>query len=69
MGCLRGASAPLFSPPPLLSKERGIKRVPRKISDFSGCLKGVRSINNLYGQLFIKLSSFLVIACQWVPRQ
>ena len=28
--------------PPLLHKERGIKRVPRKIEDFSGCLKGVR---------------------------
>jgi len=28
-------------------KERGIKRVPRKIEDFSGCLKGVRLINNL----------------------
>jgi molybdopterin-guanine dinucleotide biosynthesis protein A len=27
--------------------ERGIKRVPRKIKDFSGCLKGVRLINNL----------------------
>ena len=30
--------------PPLLTqipKERGIKRVPRKIEDFSGCLKGI----------------------------
>ncbi len=27
--------------------ERGTKRVPRKIFDFSGCLKGVRLINNL----------------------
>jgi len=28
-------------------KRRGIKRVPRKIEDFSGCFKGVRLINNL----------------------
>jgi hypothetical protein len=51
MGRLRGVSAPLSSPPsppPLLEKERGIKRVPRKIEDFSGCLKGVRLINNLF---------------------
>jgi len=27
--------------------ERGIKGVPRKIEDFSGCFKGVRLINNL----------------------
>jgi len=33
--------------PPLLIKERGIKRVPRKIEDFSGCLKGVRLIIKL----------------------
>jgi hypothetical protein len=26
--------------------ERGIKRVPRKIEDFSGCLKGVRLTSN-----------------------
>jgi len=26
--------------------ERGIKRVPRKIFDFSGCLKGVRLIKS-----------------------
>jgi len=35
--------------PPLFTKERGTKRVPRKIEDFSGCLKGVRLINNLKG--------------------
>ena len=34
--------------------ERGIKRVPRKIEDFSGCFKGVRLINNL------KLGSLLL---------
>jgi len=28
-----------------LLKEMGIKQVPRKIEDFSGCLKGVRLIN------------------------
>jgi hypothetical protein len=33
--------------PHSLNKGRGIKRVPRKIEDFSGCLKGVRLINNL----------------------
>jgi len=32
---------------PLLIKERGIKRVPRKIEDFSGCLKRVRLVRNL----------------------
>ena len=28
-------------------KKRGIKRVPWKIKDFLGCIKGVRLINNL----------------------
>ena len=41
-GSTRGAK-PLFkNPSPSPSKERGIKRVPRKIFDFPGCLKGVR---------------------------
>ncbi len=35
------------NPSPSPFKERGIKRVPRKIEDFSGCIKGVRLINNL----------------------
>ena len=41
---LRGGFAPSFIKKfPLSSiKERGIKRVPRKIKDFSGCFKGVR---------------------------
>jgi len=42
---LRGGEAPSFIKKFLLSsiKERRIKRVPRKIKDFSGCFKGVRS--------------------------
>jgi len=38
----RGALAPLKINLPLpLIKGKGIKRVPRKIGDFSGCLKGI----------------------------
>jgi len=47
----RGVSPLFLLFPPLLEKERGIKRVPRKIEDFSGCLKGVRLINNLFTSL------------------
>ena len=31
-----------------LPKGRGITRVPRKILDFSGCLKGEGLVDNLY---------------------
>jgi len=41
----RGAK-PLFLLIPLFFKGGGIKRVPRKIEDFSGCLKGVRLVSN-----------------------
>jgi len=43
----RGVSPSFQKPSPSPFKERGIKRVPRKIKDFSGCLKGVRLISNL----------------------
>jgi len=41
-GEFRGGTSPLFllSPLPLV-KGKGIKGVPRKIEDFSGCLKGI----------------------------
>jgi len=40
---LREAEPLFYNPFPLsFEKERGIKRVPRKIEDFPGCLKGVR---------------------------
>jgi len=39
---LRGGFAPSFLFLPLAFQERGTKRVPRKIEDFSGCFKGVR---------------------------
>ena len=41
----RSPSYKLFPLP--LTKGKGIKRVPRKIEDFSGCLKGIGLINNL----------------------
>ena len=47
-GSFRGAK-PLFKnhlPLPLV-KGKGIKRVPRKIEDFSGCLKGIGLPNTL----------------------
>jgi hypothetical protein len=40
----RGIS-PSFLFLPLSLQERGIKQVPRKIEDFSGCFKGVRCKN------------------------
>jgi len=57
LGEFRGGASPLFllSPLPLV-KGKGIKRVPRKIEDFSGCLKGI-GLPNYYkerGKLFFE---------------
>jgi len=41
-GATERGFAPSFLFLPLSLKERGTKRVPRKIEDFSGCFKGVR---------------------------
>jgi len=36
----RGEASPYITDSPSHLKERGIKWVPRKIEDFSGCFKG-----------------------------
>jgi len=47
-----GANAPLETTPLPLSKGKGTKRVPRKIEDFSGCLKGIGLTNNEFTAYF-----------------
>ena len=52
---------PLFQNLPLpLDKGKGIKRVPRKIEDFSGCLKGMGLINHPYKLLVVDIDGTLL---------
>ena len=52
---------PLFQNLPLpLVKGKGIKQVPRKIFDFSGCIKGMGLINHPYKLLVVDIDGTLV---------
>ena len=53
-GCLRGASAPLPQPPPLLDKERGTQGVRSPDKNYRG--SGDRSPNNLCPEFTITVT-------------
>ena len=48
---------------------KGIKRVPRKIEDFSGCLKGMGLINHPYKLLVVDIDGTLVGKDGTIPAE